>query len=89
MNETAAEWHTEITDQAHLPFDVTRQLRESGFVILPGPTEPVDHQQLSDAYDQAVALADPEDVHVSRSGCQSRIDDVINWGSGVRRDLHV
>ncbi|MEO7916533.1 MAG: phytanoyl-CoA dioxygenase family protein [Dokdonella sp.] len=70
-----------MAQAAQLPIHAATQLRELGFVILPGPVIPGGHQQLSDAYDRAVATADVTEVHVSRSGCQTRIDDFVNRGA--------
>ena len=44
---------------------------------MPGPVIPGGCEQLSDAYDRAVAMADPADLHI---GSSTRIDDFVNRG---------
>jgi hypothetical protein len=78
--KTTGKWHSAIATQSHLPPDAARQLLEIGFVVMPGPDTPGGCEQLSDAYDRAVAMADPADVKVSRTGSQTRIDDFVNRG---------
>jgi ectoine hydroxylase-related dioxygenase (phytanoyl-CoA dioxygenase family) len=48
---------------------------------MPGPVAPDGLKQLSEAYDRAVAAADPADVHTGRTGSSTRIDDFVNRGS--------
>lgn len=59
---TMSDWHNIIASESHLPPDAARQLRESGFVVMPGPIIPGGCEQLSAAYDRAVAAADSTDV---------------------------
>jgi phytanoyl-CoA dioxygenase PhyH len=73
-------WHDRIATEAHLPPNAARQLREIGFVVMPGPAVPGGCEQLSNAYDRAVASADAADVHVGRTGSSTRIDDFVNRG---------
>jgi ectoine hydroxylase-related dioxygenase (phytanoyl-CoA dioxygenase family) len=75
------DWHSIIAAEFHLPPDAARQLREIGFIVLPGPAIQGGCEQLSRAYDHAVARADPADVHVGRSRSSTRIDDFVNRGS--------
>jgi hypothetical protein len=74
------DWHRIIESESQLSPDALRQLREIGFVVMPGPVLPGGCEQLSEAYDRAVATADPADVHVGRSG-SIRINDFVNRGS--------
>ena len=47
---TMSDWHNIIASESHLPPDAARQLRESGFVVMPGPIIPGGCEQLwSDA----------------------------------------
>jgi hypothetical protein len=75
------EWHSIIASESYLTPDSALQLRDVGFVVIPGPIIPGGCQQLSAAYDRAVATADPSDVHVGRTRSSTRIDDLVNRGS--------
>jgi ectoine hydroxylase-related dioxygenase (phytanoyl-CoA dioxygenase family) len=71
------DWYSVISTESHLPPDATRQLRERGFAVVPGPTTPGGLERLAAAYDHAVATADPDDVRVSSS---TRVTDLVNRG---------
>ena len=76
-----ADWHSLIAaDSCHLPPDAARQLRELGFIVMPGPAIQGGCEQLSRAYDHAVATADTADVHTGRTGSSIRINDFVNRG---------
>ena len=75
------DWHRIIASEAHLSPDAARQLHDSGFVVLPGPIIPGGCEQLSRAYDRAVAAADPSDVHTSKKRTSTRINNFVNRGS--------
>lgn len=75
------DWHRIISSESHLSPDAARQLHESGFVVLPGPLIPGGCEQLSRAYDRAVAAADPSDVHISKTRTSTRINNFVNRGS--------
>jgi hypothetical protein len=77
---STSEWHGVISSEARLSPAVSRQLRDIGFVVMPGPLLPGGCEQLSAAYDRAVAAAEPVDVHTGRSGATTRIDDFVNRG---------
>ena len=73
------DWHSIIAAESHhLPLDAARQLREMGFIVMPGPAIKGGCEQLSDAYDHAVATADPADVHTARTGASTRINNLVN-----------
>jgi hypothetical protein len=74
------DWHRIIASESHLSQDAARRLRDIGFVIIPGPVIPGGCEQLSAAYDRAVAAADPVDIHTGRTGSTTRIDDFVNRG---------
>ncbi len=75
------DWHSIIAAESHhLSPDAARQLRETGFIVVPGPAIQGGLAQLSDAYDHAVATADPADVHIGRARSSTRIDDFVNRG---------
>jgi hypothetical protein len=77
---STSEWHGVIASQARLSQAASRQLRDIGFVVMPGPLLPRGWEQLPEAYDRAVAAADPADVHTGRTGATTRIDDFVNRG---------
>src|ERR1700730_16038117 len=86
MNDIMAptsDWHSIIAAASHMSPDAARPLREIGFAVMPGPAIQGGCEQLSHAYDHAVATANPADVHIGRSRSSTRIDDFFNRGVGV------
>jgi Phytanoyl-CoA dioxygenase (PhyH) len=77
VRETAPDWHGVIAAESRLPPDAARQLSENGFVVVPGPSIPGGPEQLSEAYDGAVATAEPADVSIRSS---TRVNDFVNRG---------
>jgi hypothetical protein len=75
-----SDWHNILASQSHLSPDAAQQLGDIGFVIIPGPFSPGECEQLSRAYDRAVAVADPSNVHTGKTGSSTRIDDFVNRG---------
>ena len=75
------DWHSFIAAESHISPDAARQLRDIGFVVMPGPAIKGGWKKLSDAYDHAVATADPADVHIGRTSSSTRINDFVNRGS--------
>jgi hypothetical protein len=73
-------WHSLIESGSHLSPDAADQLRDVGFVVVPGPVIPGGCKRLSDAYDRAVAAADPADVHTGKTKSSTRVDDFVNRG---------
>jgi len=67
-----------IAGQSQLPADDAVQLRDDGFVVIPGPATPGGVEQLCKAYDRAVATADPADIRVSTS---TRVTDFVDRGA--------
>jgi hypothetical protein len=72
-----ADWHSLIASEMSLSPDAARQLRDLGFLIVPGPKLVGGIPQLSKAYDQAVAAADPADVGI---GSSTRVRAFVNGG---------
>lgn len=64
-----------IAAQYQLPANDAAQLRDAGFVVIPGPSTPGGIERLSAAYDDAVATADTADIRVSSS---TRVTDFVN-----------
>lgn len=75
--KTISEWHSAIAAQCRLPPDAARRLCDIGFIVMPGPVIPGGFEHLSQAYDRAVATADPDDVRISSS---TRVNDFVNRG---------
>ena len=75
------DWHSIIASESHLSPHTSGQLRDNGFVVLPGPVVAGGWEQLSHAYDRAIATADPSDIHTSRTGTSTRINNFVNRGS--------
>jgi hypothetical protein len=71
-------WYSVIAAESGLPPDVARQLRDIGFVVLPGPEIQGGWTQLSQAYDRGVMTASPSDVSIRSS---TRGHDFVNRGS--------
>ena len=74
------DWHRIIASDSHLSPDAARQMRDIGFVVLAGPVIPGGCEQLTRAYDRAVATADSSDVHTARTGASTRINNFVNRG---------
>jgi hypothetical protein len=55
------------TTKNALSADAADALATDGFVVLPGPYPSGQFSQLQDAYDNACAQADPDDVRVGRT----------------------
>jgi hypothetical protein len=71
------DWYAIVAAESHLPADSARQLRERGFIVMPGPIIPGGSALLSAAYDRAIATADAADVRISSS---TRVTDFVNRG---------
>jgi Phytanoyl-CoA dioxygenase (PhyH) len=67
-----------IAAQSQLPGDVASQLRDAGFVVIPGSAIPGGIERLSEAYDHAVATADAADVRITSS---TRVTDFVSRGT--------
>lgn len=72
------DWFNTIGAGCELSAEALRDLRDLGFVVIPGPIPRDRLAQLADAYDAAVASADTDDVSVGSS--TTRIDDFVNRG---------
>ena len=72
----ADEWFDSIAAFEQLPVEVVEQLDDDGFVIIPGPIPSNRTGVIAQAYDYAVANADPTDV--SHGSTTTRVHDMIN-----------
>ena len=70
-------WYSVMAAESVLAPDAIRQLRDIGFVVMPGPEIPGGWARLSQAYDRAVLTADPSDVSIRSS---TRVHDFVNRG---------
>ena len=73
------EWFSVIDAGCALSAGAVRELREVGFVVIPGPVEPDRLAQLAEAYDSAVACASSDEVAIGSS--TTRVHDFVNRGS--------
>jgi hypothetical protein len=69
------DWFSLIADNCHLPAGAGRELRDVGFIVIPGRENPA---LLAAAYDAAVSAADPADVSVGST--TTRVTDFVNRG---------
>src|SRR5438105_1462200 len=76
-NQNMKKWFREIAAGCDLPEEVTRQLRDVGYVVIEGPVVHSKCAQLAEAYDAAVLAAHPDDVSIRSS---TRIHDFVNRG---------
>lgn len=72
------DWYGVIEAGCELSADAARELRDVGFVVIPGPVGPGGLARLAEAYDAAVAAACPEDVSVGST--TTRVHDLVNRG---------
>ena len=73
------DWFSIIGTGGGLPAGATRDLRDVGFAVIPGPPAPDGLARLAAAYDSAVASASPDDVGVGST--TTRVHDFVNRGS--------
>jgi hypothetical protein len=73
------DWFDIIGAGRELSADAIRDLRDVGFVVIPGPVGPEGLAQLAAAYDSAVDCASPADVSVGST--TTRVHDFVNRGS--------
>src|SRR4051812_47212463 len=71
------DWYDAIAAESVLPPDAARQLRDVGFVVVPGPPIQGGCARLSEAYAGGAATAAPADVSIRAS---TRVHDFVNRG---------
>ena len=74
------DWYSIINEGCELSASAVQELRDNGFVVIPGPVPPDGAAQLAAAYDSAMADARPEDVSVGST--TTRVHDFVNRGPG-------
>ena len=70
------DWFEIINSGCDLSTDVLRDLRDVGFVVIPGPVASGDLERLAETYDTAVDSADAGDVSFGSS--TTRVSDFVN-----------
>lgn len=73
------DWFSEIGAGFELSAGAVRDLRDAGFVTIPGPVMSEGSAPLAAAYDRAVASASPDDVSVGSTTTQ--VHDFVNRGA--------
>ena len=72
------DWFNVMDARCELSTGAARDLRDVGFVVIPGPVAPDRLAQLAAAYDAAVACAAADDVSIGSS--TTRVNDFVNRG---------
>ena len=72
------EWFSRIAAGCELPVSALQDLRDVGFVVIPGPVPANELAQLAEAYDAAVTSASAGDISVGST--TTRIHDFVNRG---------
>ena len=75
---TSDVWFNTFATGATLSTAQLCQLKNEGFVILPGPVPAAGLAQLARAYDSAMMSADPNDLSIGRT--TTRVHDFVNRG---------
>lgn len=73
------DWFSIIGTGCELTASAIQDLRDVGFVVIPGPVAPDRLAQLAAAYDSAVASASSDDMKIGSS--TTRVRDFVNRGS--------
>jgi len=72
------DWFNIIKAGSALSAKALQELREVGFVVIPGPVPPGELAQLAAVYDSEVETANPEDLSVGSTTI--RVNDFVNRG---------
>jgi hypothetical protein len=72
------DWFSLIRAGVQLPANTARDLRENGFVLMPGPIPPKQMPQLAAAYDAAMSSGNAADLKVAST--TTRLWDFVNRG---------
>src|SRR5436305_1745032 len=74
--ERMDDWFSVVDARCELPAGAVQNLRNGGFVVIPGPVTPDRMAQLAAAYDAAVAGAAPDEVSIGST--TTRVNDFVN-----------
>jgi ectoine hydroxylase-related dioxygenase (phytanoyl-CoA dioxygenase family) len=69
-------WFSSIAAEMHLSLSAVRDLKDDGFVIIPGPVPEAKLLEMANTYEQAVLQADHDDISVG--GSTTRVSDFVN-----------
>src|SRR2546423_1500682 len=72
------DWFSIIDARCELSADAVQDLRDVGFVVIPGPVTPDRLLQLAEAYDSAVFSAAADEISIGSS--TTRVHDFVNRG---------
>jgi ectoine hydroxylase-related dioxygenase (phytanoyl-CoA dioxygenase family) len=72
------DWFSVIDARCALTADAVQDLRDVGFVVIPGPVAPDRLAQFAEAYDSAVGCAASDDISIGSS--TTRVNDFVNRG---------
>jgi hypothetical protein len=72
------DWFGIIASGSELPVQAAQDLRDAGFVVIPGPVATDGLGRLVEAYDSAFSSAVPDDVSIGSS--TTRVHDYVNRG---------
>jgi hypothetical protein len=73
------DWFRIINEGDELSQCALQELRDSGFVVIPGPVAPDKLAELATTYDSAVASAHSDDIGVGST--TTRVNDFVNRGA--------
>ena len=77
------DWFSIIASGCELPVQAAQDLRDAGFVVIPGPVAADGLGRLAEAYDSAFASAGPDEVSIGST--TTRLHDFINRGPDFDR----
>ena len=80
------DWFRALATSGALPTAAASELRERGFIVIPGPARPSRIELLVGAYTAAMASATGEDIRVGSTS--TKVSDLVNRGAAFD-DLYV
>ena len=75
------DWFSIIDARGELSAGAVQDLRDVGFIVIPGPVAPDRLAQLAEAYDSGVACAASDDVSIGST--TTRVHDFVNRGPEI------
>src|SRR4249919_21644 len=72
-------WFETLAARRELSVAAALELRDRGFVVVPGPVPPEQMSGLADAYDAAISSATPPDLRIGSTS--TRVSDFVNRGA--------
>jgi hypothetical protein len=71
-------WSSEIASGGGLSAGAVEDLRDIGFIVMPGPPAPEGLEKMAESYDRVMASAAPADISIGSS--TTRVHDFVNRG---------